>query len=323
MEWALRVLRAAAVPLAVLVLVPAISRADAYLSKDKVHYGADSYTVDYDKEVVHAKGHAFFRKGARTVFSDRIVIYYGSQEKKALFYDHVVINDQDGGYRITGERAEARFAQEYYRIEENSVFEDDARTVRSAVIEQRGEQDILFSGEVRYSDARYEVSAPLLQLHEGTALFERGSGAGVEALEGESGNRVYCDSIRYSERSGDLLFSGNVIFFQGEKTQSSGSESGGTSQKGGAPFVLMAEEIRYLREGDTFYLYGNTYISDGSLSMSAPEAEYSRASGVLTAKGGTTLREGARMVRSASMRIELDTKRLMFFDEAKGVFGVP
>lgn len=326
---ALRVLPQAAVALVALVFAPATSSADAYLSEDKVHYGADSYTVDYDKEIVYAKGHAFFRKGERSVFGDRIVIYYGRQEKRALFYDHVLLKDQDGGYRVTGERAEARFAQEYYRVEGNSVFEDAARTVRSSVIELRGERDILFSGEVRYSDARYEVSAPLLRLHEGVALFEKGSGAGVEALEAESGNRVYCDSIRYDEKSGDLLFTGNVLFFQGERTRSTGSKSSGMPQKSASLeksaslFVLRADEIRYLREGDTFYLSGNVYLFDGSFSLSAPEAEYVRASGVVAAKGGTTLRQGARTIRSASMKVELDTKRLIFFDEAKGVFGAP
>jgi lipopolysaccharide export system protein LptA len=337
----LSVLQAAAVALVAFVIVSELPRADAYLSEDKVHYGADSYTVDYDKETVHAKGHAFFRKGSRSVFSDRIVIYYGKQDKRALFYDHVIIKDLDSGYQITGERGEARFAQEYYRIEGNSVFEDQARNVRSSVIEQRGQGDILFSGEMRYSDERYEVRAPLLRLREGYALFEKGSGPGVEALERESGDRIYCNSLRYDEKSGDLIFSDDVLYFQGEKERSAGSGSNETSRQGGAletgaspgksaspergvaPLVIRAEEIRYLREGDTFYLSGNVYLFSGSLSLSAPEVEYSRSDGVLTARGGTTVREGAHTVRSASMRIELDTKRLMFFDEAKGVFGAP
>jgi lipopolysaccharide assembly outer membrane protein LptD (OstA) len=314
---ALSILSSAALPLAAFVLVPALTRADAYLSEDKVHYGADSYTIDYDKETVHAKGHAFFRKGEKSVTSDRIVIYYDKQEKRALFYDNVVVKDLNSGYRITGERAEARFAQEYYRIEGNSVFESETRNVRSSVIEQRGEGEFLFSGGVRYFDDRYEVGAPLLRLRKGSAQFEKGSGEAVEALEKESGDRIYCDSLLFDERSGDLIFSGDVLFFQGEK------ERGASLKKSASLLVIRAEEIRYLREGDIFYISGNVYLSDGSLSLGAPEAEYSRSDGVLTARGGAIMREGARTVSSASMRIELDTKRLIFFDEAKGVFGVP
>ena len=329
MRRALSVFWTAALPLAALVLLPVQLRADAYLSEDKVYYGADSYTVDYDKEIVHAKGRAFFRKGDRSVFSDRIVIYYGKQEKRALFYDNVIVKDMKSGYTITGERAEARFGQDYYRIEGNSMFEDEARSVRSSVIELSAEGDLLFSGGVRYSDARYEVGAPLLRLREGSAQFEKGSGEAVEALEKESGDRIYCDSLRFDERSGDLIFSGDVLFFQGDKERKASPNKSASLEKSGSPknsaslFVIRAEEIRYLREGDTFYISGNVYLSDGSLSLGAPEAEYSRTEGVLTVRGGATMREGARTVSSASMRIELDTKRLIFFDEAKGVFGAP
>jgi lipopolysaccharide assembly outer membrane protein LptD (OstA) len=314
---AFSVLSSAALTLAALVLVPVQPRADAYLSEDKVHYGADSYTIDYDKETVQAKGSAFFRKGDRSVTSDRIVIYYGKQEKRALFYDNVVVKDMKSGYTITGERAEARFARDYYRIEGNSMFEGEARNVRSSVIEQRAEGDFLFTGGVRYSDARYEVGAPLLRLREGSAQFEKGSGEAVEALDKESGDRIYCDSLRFDERSGDLVFSGDVLFFQGEKQKSASLE------KSASLLVIRAEEIRYLRAADIFYISGNVYLSDGSLSLGAPEAEFSRSDGVLTARGGAIMREGARTVSSASMRIELDTKRLIFFDEAKGVFGAP
>jgi len=34
--------------------------ADAYLAEDKIYYGADSYSINYEKEIITARGHAFF-----------------------------------------------------------------------------------------------------------------------------------------------------------------------------------------------------------------------------------------------------------------------
>jgi lipopolysaccharide assembly outer membrane protein LptD (OstA) len=328
----LRGLLAAVSLLAAALSSPAASHADAYLSEDKVRYGADSYTVDYDREIVTAKGRAYFVKGGRSVYSDRIVIYYGRSEKRALFSGNVLVKDQEGAYRVTGERGESRLTRDYYRIEGNAALESGARVVRASAIERREDGELLFTGDVRYTDPRYDVSAPLLRVQGGSALFEKGPAQAVEVLETASGSRVYCDSMRYDEMSGDLLFSGDALFLQGGGGSKPAGEADAGRKYGAAPgesasprnsasiFVIRAGEIRYLREFDTFYLYGSVYAFDDSMSLSAQEAEYARAERVLSAKGGATLREGERTVSSSRVRIELDTRRVMLYGDAEGVF---
>ena len=38
---------------------------DAYLSENDIYYGADSYQINYEKEIITAEGHAFFKKDSK------------------------------------------------------------------------------------------------------------------------------------------------------------------------------------------------------------------------------------------------------------------
>ena len=88
--------------------IPVYTYADAYLSEDRVYYGADSYTVDYDKKVIHALGHAFFRKQQKTIHADKILIHYAKDEKKAFFFNNVVIKNRADESQIHGNYGEAK-----------------------------------------------------------------------------------------------------------------------------------------------------------------------------------------------------------------------
>jgi hypothetical protein len=309
MGRALSVFWTAVLPLAALVLLPVQPRADAYLSEDKVYYGADSYTVDYDKEIVHAKGRAFFRKGDRSVFSDRIVIYYGKQEKRALFYDNVVVKDMKSGYTVTGERAEARFS-DYYRIEKFNVRDEAQR----AIVRHRRRRRGPLLGRF-YSDARYGVGAPPQLLKE--ARSSKKGQECVEALEGER-RQICCDSS-LDERSGDLIFQATSLFRVIREKAS--PNKGASLEKADRPKKRLAfrdpgREIRYLREGDAF-----TYRKCLP-SAACPSA---RPRPVFEVEEFITVRRSDRREECALSQREhenrTDTKRLIFSTRRRGFRG--
>jgi len=281
---------------------------DAFLSEDGVYYGADSYKVDYNKEVIQAKGHAFFRKANRSVFADRIVIEYGKGVKKAIFQDSVLMRNQDERYQINGDSAEVMFDLETYTVEGNSAYTDGARTIRSHAISRDGGQELRFSGDVRYVDGTFNVNAPSLTILRETASF----GPGVEALDRERGDKILCDRLTYYTLSGDILFEGNVYYLQGTEKGGEGSDK---------PAVLQADAVRYVRDTDTFLLAGKAYLLRGDFSLGASTVEYDRRNGRVTARGDAVLRDGSTTMYSTGMEFDVDSRVVIMHEEARGVFS--
>jgi lipopolysaccharide assembly outer membrane protein LptD (OstA) len=291
-----------------LMLCTPSAHPDAYLSEDEVYYGADSYKVDYNKEVIQASGHAFFRKANRLVFADRIMIEYAKGVKRAVFHDRVLMQNKDERYRISGDSAEARFDLETYTVEGNSAYTDDARTIRSHTIRKDGGEELRFSGDVRYVDGTFNVNAPGLTILRETASF----GRGVEVLDRERGDRILCDRLTYYTLSGDVLFEGNVYYLQG-------TEKGGEGS--GKPAVLQADAVRYVRDIDTLLLAGKAYLLRGDFSLGASTVEYDRRNGRVTARGDAVLRDGSTTVYSTGMEFDVDSRVVIMHEEARGVFS--
>jgi lipopolysaccharide assembly outer membrane protein LptD (OstA) len=278
------------------------ANADAFLSDDKVYYGADSYSVDYEKKIVNAVGHAFFRKEKRRVDADRIVIHYAENRKTAYCYGNVVLSNSADGSKVTGDYAEARYREEYYFMEGDAVYSDGERRIAARRIESRKDEEYFFQDDVRYKDDSYAISAASLSVTNDTALF-KGDTAAVHI---ESGDSVSCDEIIYDQPSEDVTFSGRALYIEHEGDNS---------------LVIRSDVMRYFKDTDLFVLVGNVSMMNGSYTLRASVARYRRTKKLLEAEGDIVVWDGKKYVYSDNLEYDVRTDRVVFFKEVRGVFS--
>jgi lipopolysaccharide assembly outer membrane protein LptD (OstA) len=256
--------------------------ADAYLAEDKVYYGADSFSVDYEQKIITAVGNAYFKKETRRVDADRIVIHYAVDRKIAYFYGNVIIVDETDKSRIDGNYAEARFRDDYYFVEGNTVYSDEKRRVTSRRIESRKDEGYNFIDEVRYSDGTYAIASSLLHVKDDVALFK-----------GDAHAVTFQDRVLYIQREGE------------------GDDNS---------LVIQSDVMRYFRDGDLFVLIGNVYMLNGSYTVRASVVRYRREEKLLEAVGDIVVWDGDKYVYCNNLEYNVDTDSVLFFKEVKGVF---
>jgi lipopolysaccharide export system protein LptA len=277
--------------------------ADAFISEDRVYYGADTYTVDYAKEIITATGHAYFKKGERTVRADRIVIYYAKAVKKALFYDNVVVEDFQRKSEVRGDYGEARYNEEFYLVEGNAVYTDHNQTVRARKIELYQNNEAVFSGNVRYSSDDYEIESSSLRITEEMARFT----SDVQLLYLDNGDTVDCSTLDYFFSTGDVVCRGNVLY-----QQAKGAD--GTN-----PLVAISDGIYYFKERDSFTLLGDVLITTGDVSLNTNVGRYGRSGNTIDATGDVVARERGRYVYCDSLTYDMEKKKLIYYDSVQGV----
>lgn len=278
--------------------------ADAYLSEDRVYYGADTYTVDYDEKVINAVGRAYFRKEKRRIDADRIVIHYAPNRKTAYFYGNVILTDERSGSRITGRYAEAKFREDFYFIEGETVYRDEDRTIVSRRIETKEGEGYRFIDDVRYTDGIYEITASALHVTDDTALFK----GRTRAVHLESRDSVDCDEILYQLESEDVTFSGDALYIEKE-----GSDEDNT-------LVIRSDVMRYFNEGDLFVLVGDVMMMNGSYNLRSSVVRYYRSRKQVEASGDIVVWDGRKYVYSNRLEYDVSRDRVLFFTEVRGVF---
>ena len=279
--------------------------ADAYLSEDRVYYGADSYTIDYDREIIYAKGNAFFNKENRIVNAEKIEIYYSKTEKRALFYNNVIIQNRAQKSRIHGNYAEAIYNEEIYTIQGDAVYIDEDRTIKAQRIETLRGVDTVFYDDVEYTDGIYEIGSSTLHITDDTARFK----TDVEAQNMETGDIIYCDSFTYFLDSGNIIFQGNVLYFQKEKK---GEKD---------PLIMKAELLRYFHENDIFLFLGDVLILSGDLTIRTSIARYLRDKGTLEATGDIVVQDRENFIYCNNVNYDIQTKKVVYFNFVRGVIS--
>lgn len=278
--------------------------ADAYLSEDKVYYGADTYTVDYDEKVINAVGSAFFRKEKRRVDADRIVIHYAQKKKIAYFYGNVILTDERNGSRITGKYAEAKFREDFYFIEGETVYRDKKKSIASRRIETREQEGYRFIDDVVYNDGVYEITASALTVADDIAVFEKGT----HAVHLKSHDSIDCDEISYMLESEDVTFSGEALYIERE-----GSLEENT-------LVIRSDVIRYFNEGDLFVLVGNVLVMNGTYNLRSSVVRYHRSEKLVEAAGDNVVWDGKKYVYCNNLEYDVSEDRVLFLTDVKGVF---
>jgi lipopolysaccharide assembly outer membrane protein LptD (OstA) len=277
--------------------------ADAYISEDKVYYGADSYTIDYEREIIYAKGHAYFKKEDRRVQADRIKIYYSRDKKKAEFFNNVRVQDITQLSEIRGDYGEALFKKDTYIVEGNATYTDEKRTVSAQRVQRLKDQRILFSEDVVYSDGIYEIKASKLDISGDTAEFT----SDVDVLHLESGDIIYCNSLTYLMDLENVTFQGEVLYLQKE------------DQEGKDALVMRANGIRYFKDQDVFLLLGDVLILTESFTMNTSIARYMRNERKLESTGDIIVSDRTNYIYCNRLSYDEQTKRIIYFNTVQGI----
>jgi len=283
-------------------------RADAFLAEDRVYYGADSYNINYKDEIINGKGNAYFRKEGTSVRAREIVIYYGKNEKRAVFHRNVRIYDSERNYELRGDYGEAYYGDEYVAVQGNVIFIDDQRKVTAGQGESRGMKSFTFTEDVLFIDEGVTVQSQTLEVQpDETALFRDD----VHVVFTESGDDLYCDALTYLIETGDSECRGNVIYMQ------KGSEEGEEE-----PFVVKSEMAQFFSESNLFLLMDGVYVTNGRYSFTAPIVKYFRERRVIESVGETVIKDSIRTVYCDRMVLDLNENKITFFGTIQGVFNL-
>jgi len=284
--------------------------ADAYLAEDKIYYGADSYSINYEKEIITARGHAFFKKGDVTVYARTIVIHYADQEKIAFLYRNVRVENPVKNFTITGDYGEARYLSEYYFIKGNAKYRDEERLIEAEKIESVKWEQYTFSGTVIYTDSDVRVSARSLRVDErNIASFDDD----VHTVFRDSGDEIFCKKIRYFTETGSSEFHGDVLYIQKEKE---GKENVG----GENAFIVRSGVMRYDSSSQTLIMVDNVYMMNGEYTIYAPLARYDSVRGLFRTIGDTELNNGRDTVYCRGLVSEVKTGKIELKGSIEGVF---
>jgi len=283
--------------------------ADAYLAEDKIYYGADTYSINYEDEIIEARGHAYFKKGEVTVYARRIVIYYSETKKEAELYDDVLIKNAEKIFEIRGNYGEAHYREEYYFVIGNALYKDEQRSIQAEKIETfRGENN-LFSGNVAYSDESVTINAHSLEIDERDIAHFEGN---ISTLFLDSGDTLFCEHIRHFMNSGNSEFQGDVVYIQ---AQNSDDEE--------KALVIQSEVIRYGYESDSMLFLDNVYMVNGEYALRAPIVKYNRKSRFLESGGDTVVYNGRNTIYCNRFTLDVDSGKIVFIGSVKGLFSMP
>jgi len=292
----------------IFLLTSLYSYSDAYLSEDRVYYGANSYTVDYEKEVIYANGNAYFKKGSKIVNANRITIYYSENAKKAYFFKDVIIKNFDDNSKITGKYAEAKFNEDYYIIEGKTLYTKDSLSISSKQIESKKNGTYNFSGDVIYNDESYEIKSQDLSIDRKVSEFKNS----VVAIDINSKDTIFSDFMKQLSDSGNIEFHGRVLYLQ-----NSGGNDGNEENN---LLVINSENAKYFKEKDVYILQGDVYITDGINTLCASIARYYRSENILNAIGNVVLFDKEKYVYCSNINFDLNTKKIIFYTDVRGIF---
>jgi lipopolysaccharide assembly outer membrane protein LptD (OstA) len=279
--------------------------ADAYLSEERVYYGADTYNINYKDEVINAHGNAYFKKENAFVYADRIVIYYGDEKKMAVFNENVIIRDKDDNIRIRGDYGEAYFKDDEYIVEGNVTYVDDTQRVTSKRCESRGLKTFTFHDDIVYNNEEVTINARLLDVDENDTAYFRDD---VHAVFTESGDELFCSSIVHDIETGNSDFREDVLYIQRS-----------SPDNGEAPLIVRSEVAQYFHDTDLFLLMNRVFLSNGQYSLTGPMVKYFRNRRTVQSIGETIVFDGLRTIYCNHLELNLDSRKFTFFDSIRGI----
>ncbi len=276
--------------------------ADAFLAEDRIYYSADSYKIDYEDEIIYANGHASFRKEDKEVYADRIVIYYAKGQKWAQLFNNVVVLNEIDNNRISGDYGEVLYNEDIYTVKGNTVYTDEEIEITSDAVSTYKGEESMFSGDVRYIDSNYEITAPVLSIVNDIATFKKES----EALHLESGDMIYCDTISINTNTGDAVFLERVLYVQEE-------------EEGEDALLIRSDTVRYFQESNTYIFLGNVFVLNKDFSVQSTVARYMSDAGILKASGDIVLQEDEKYTYCNNANYDENTEKTVLYNKVNGI----
>ncbi len=278
--------------------------AEDVTSEAKIMYGGDSYTVDYDREIIYARGNAYFTKQNQRVNADRIEIYYAEDKQMALFFGNVVFLDQLQSSRIEGERGEVFFLSDLYGIEGNAVYSDERARIKAERIESLRGELTTFQGNVDYTDGSYKITADSLQIGDESRFR-----TGVEAIDLDTGDSIYCDSVDYFHGSENITFNGDVVYLQKK------------SEEREDPLVIKADALRFFSAENTYLLLGNVLVLGREIQVRSSTVRYIKEADRLEATGEVVVQDRKNSIYCDTLVYDVKTRKMVYSDAVKGILS--
>ncbi len=293
-------------PVGLLLLYTGLyTSADDVESEEKILYGGDSYTVDYEREIIYARGNAYFTKQNQKVNADRIEIYYAEEKQTALFFGNVVFQDRVNSSRIEGKRGKVFYLEDLFVIEGNAVYSDERALIKAERIESSKGEYTSFQGNVEYRDDSYKITANSLQIDDDSTSFR----TDVEATDLDAGDTIYCDSVDYFQGSENITFNGDVVYLQ------KGSEEREN------PLVIKADALRFFSSANTYFLLGNVLVLGRGLQVHSSTARYVKEADRLEATGEVVFQDGENSIYCDTLVYDVNTRTMVYSNSVRGILS--
>lgn len=268
-------------------------------SEEEIHYGADSYTVDYDREIIYASGHVYFKSGSRKVTSAKARIYYSDEKQVALFFKNVIFRDDVENVTISGDEGTAYYRKDIYIIRGNAQFEDDERKISANRIEYHSGFYTVFEGNLKFLDDQYEILADSLKIEEKQAVF---SGDLIIKIRKNS-DIIYCKKLIYNSEKGNVSFTGGTLYVPNRE---------------GDP-IISSDSIVYVENEGAYNFVDNVYIKGDKYIIRAPLIIYNESEETLYGVGGVFTVMGNKYIESDRLSYSLRNSSVVFSGNVRGV----
>jgi len=278
--------------------------ADAYLADVDIHYGADSYKVNYEKEIITATGNAYFKKQDKLLLARKIVIFYSKQVSRAECFGDVTLKDSGNNSVIKGNYGLVKYNQKLYYLSGNVRFNKRNTEILSDRVYYYSDQKrYLFDGEVRYNNKEYTITSNKLEIQNDLADF-----IGKVVLKSkDKTTALFSDYMEYNLKNNDSFFKGDVVY------QSNQSNNG---------FVVTADAVKYRKSLASYYLMNNVFVITNKYRVNADYMVYNSNRDYLEAVGDVVVKGNSFSIKADIYTINNISKEINFLRDINGLYKI-
>ena len=277
---------------------------DAYLSNEDIHYGANSYKINYEKKIIIATGNAYFKKEDKLLLANKIIIFYSKRLSEAKFYGNVVLKDQNNNSTIKGRYGFVKYARKIYFLSGNVKYKDSNEEIFSDRVYYFSKRNLyLFEGNVDYKNVEYNITANKLKINEDKAMFYNR----VKLINNEKSETLNSNYLDYNLKNNDSFFKGQVIYQSNRENNN---------------FLVSADVIKYKKDTNDYYLINNVIIISKNYMIDADFMVYNSNKDYLRAVGNVIARGKNFIIRGDSYIINNVSKEINFLKNIYGVFKI-
>ena len=278
--------------------------ADAYLADVDIHYGADSYKVNYEKEIITAIGNAYFKKQDKLLLARKIVIFYSEQVSRAECFGDVILKDSGNNSVIKGNYGLVKYNQKLYYLSGNVRFNKRNTEILSDRVYYYSDQKrYLFDGEVKYSNIEYTITSDKLEIKNDLANFI----GKVVLRSNDKTTALFSNYMEYNLKNNDSFFKGDVVY---QSNQSNNS------------FIVTADAVKYRKSLTSYYLMNNVFVITNKYRVNADYMVYNSNRDYLEAVGDVIVKGNSFSIKADIYTINNINKEINFLRDINGLYKI-